>query len=49
MNKKGLDAGVVVVRPIDTDFPPLLDTQDGIYTSIIRGYDNKGKLKNENA
>ncbi len=45
--QKGLDAGVVVVRPIDTDFPPLLDTQDGIYTSIIRGYDNKGKLKNE--
>ncbi len=45
--KKGLNAGVVVVRPIDTDFPPLLDTQDGLYTSIIRGYDEQGELKNE--
>jgi len=45
--KTGLDAGVVVVRPIDADFPPPLDTQDGLYTSLIRGYDEEGNLKEE--
>ncbi len=45
--KNGLDAGIVVVRPIDTDFPPLLDTQDGLYTSILRGFDENSELKNE--
>jgi len=43
----GLDAGVVVIRPINTDFPPLLNTQDGLYTSILRGYDDKGNLRND--
>lgn len=37
-----LDAGVVVVRPIDTDFPPSLSTQDGLYTTIIRGLNEQG-------
>lgn len=32
-----LNAGVAVVRPIDFDAVPLLDTQDGLYTAIIRG------------
>lgn len=32
-----LDAGVVIVRPIESDFPPSLNTQDGLYTTIIRG------------
>lgn len=32
-----LDAGVVVVRPLNTDFPPSLNTQDGLYTTLIRG------------
>ena len=41
---KGLDAGVIVVRPIDTDFPPSLNTQDGLYTSLVRGYDEEGQL-----
>ncbi len=45
--KNNLDAGIVVIRPIDTEFPPLLDTQDGLYTSIIRGFDETGELKNE--
>ncbi len=45
--KTDLDAGVVIVRPIDTDFPPSLDTQDGLYTSIVRGYDEKGELRND--
>ncbi|MGL5579046.1 MAG: tagaturonate reductase [Fusobacteriaceae bacterium] len=42
--KKGLDAGITVVRPIDTKFPPSLSTQDGLYTTIIRGIDEEGKL-----
>ncbi|WP_315708517.1 tagaturonate reductase [Brenneria uluponensis] len=42
-----LDAGVVVVRPIDTDFPPALDTQDGLYTTIIRGLNEQGDAVRE--
>ena len=38
-----LDAGIVVVRPIDTDFPPSLSTQDGLYTTIIRGLNEQGE------
>lgn len=38
-----LDAGIVVVRPIDTDFPPLLSTQDGLYTTIISGLNEHGE------
>lgn len=38
-----LNAGVVVVRPIDSDFPPSLSTQDGLYTTIIRGLNDKGE------
>ena len=37
-----LNAGVVVVRPIDSTFPPSLSTQDGLYTTIIRGLNEKG-------
>lgn len=32
-----LNAGVVIVRPIQSNFPPSLSTQDGLYTTIIRG------------
>ena len=39
-----LAAGVVVIRPIDTDFPPSLSTQDGLYTTLIRGLDETGKV-----
>ncbi|ACS87146.1 tagaturonate reductase [Musicola paradisiaca] len=42
-----LDAGIVVVRPIDTDFPPALDTQDGLYTTIIRGLNEQGEAVRE--
>lgn len=45
--KNGLDAGIVVARPIDTDQPPSLDTQDGLYTTLLRGYDDKNQLRNE--
>ncbi len=37
------NAGIVVVRPIDSDFPPSLSTQDGLYTSFIRGLNEKGE------
>ncbi|MHA7847749.1 tagaturonate reductase [Serratia sp. D1N4] len=39
----GLNAGVVVVRPIDSDQPPSLNTQDGLYTTIIRGLNEQGE------
>ncbi|MCG8156513.1 tagaturonate reductase [Brenneria goodwinii] len=42
-----LDAGIVVVRPIDTDFPPALDTQDGLYTTIVRGLNEQGEAVRE--
>lgn len=42
-----LDAGVVVVRPIDTDFPPSLNEQDGLYTTIVRGLNERGEAVRE--
>ncbi|MGL5278311.1 MAG: tagaturonate reductase [Cetobacterium sp.] len=39
-----LNAGVAVVRPIDFDAVPLLDTQDGLYTAIIRGINETGEV-----
>lgn len=39
-----LNAGVAVVRPIDFDAVPLLDTQDGLYTAIIRGINENGEV-----
>ncbi|MGO3909459.1 tagaturonate reductase [Huaxiibacter chinensis] len=38
-----LNAGVVIVRPIQSAFPPSLSTQDGLYTTIIRGLNEKGE------
>ncbi|WP_435930302.1 tagaturonate reductase [Dryocola sp. BD613] len=38
-----LNAGVVIVRPIDSAFPPSLTTQDGLYTTVIRGLNEQGK------
>lgn len=38
-----LNSGVVIVRPIATDFPPSLSTQDGLYTTIIRGLNEEGE------
>lgn len=37
-----IDAGVVIVRTIDTDFLPSLSTQNGLYTTIIRGLNDQG-------
>ena len=42
-----LNAGVVIVRPIQSDFPPSLNTQDGLYTTIIRGLNGQGEAMSE--
>ncbi len=42
--KTDLDAGIAVVRPIDSDYLPLLDTQEGLYTAIIRGINEKNEV-----
>ncbi|PJC85620.1 altronate oxidoreductase [Vibrio sp. HA2012] len=42
-----LDAGIAIVRPIDTDFPPLLNEQDGLYTSVIRGINEQNQAVEE--
>lgn len=41
--KTNFNSGITIVRPIDTDFPPLLNTQDGLYTTIIRGLNEQGE------
>ncbi|QLA66450.1 tagaturonate reductase [Enterobacter pasteurii] len=38
-----LNSGVVIVRPIQSDFPTSLSTQDGLYTTIIRGLNEQGE------
>ncbi|MHA2898385.1 tagaturonate reductase [Enterobacter sp. H2G27] len=42
-----LNAGVVIVRPIQSDFPPSLSTQDGLYTTIVRGLNGQGEAVSE--
>lgn len=41
--RTGLNAGVVVVRPISRPDFPLLDTQGGVYTTLIRGLNEAGE------
>lgn len=41
--RTGLDAGVVVVRPRGGSSAPLLDTQDGLFTVLVRGLDEAGR------
>ena len=43
----GLNAGVAIIRPIDYDSLPLLNTQDGLYTCIIRGINEQNKAVSE--
>jgi len=38
-----LNAGIAVIRPIDYDALPLLNVQDGLYTTIIRGLNEQGE------
>lgn len=45
--KTDLAAGVTIIRPINTEFPPSLNTQDGLYTTVIRGLDESGKAVSE--
>ncbi len=48
LNEKcGLNAGIVVARPIDTDTPESLNVQGGLYTTLLRGYDEENQLRNE--
>jgi tagaturonate reductase len=37
------DAGVAIIRPIDYDALPLLNVQDGLYTTVIRGINEQGE------
>jgi tagaturonate reductase len=45
--RSGLNAGVVIVRPrgakAGTGSAPLLDTQDGLFTVLVRGLDERGQ------
>lgn len=41
--KTDLNAGVTLIRPINSKFPPSLNTQDGLYTTIIRGLNEQGQ------
>ena len=43
----GLDFGVVIVRPTSRSTAPLLDTQGGRYTTVLRGLDGAGELRTE--
>jgi tagaturonate reductase len=39
----GLNAGVVVVRPRGNTVKPLLDTQGGVFTTLIQGLNERGE------
>jgi tagaturonate reductase len=43
----GLDAGVVIVRPRGRSEDPLLDVQDGVFTTLVRGIDENGAIVSE--
>lgn len=45
--RNGLDAGIVVARPTDSRAPLRLHEQDHLYTTLLRGYDERGTLRNE--
>lgn len=45
--RAGLNAGVVIVRPIARADMPLLDTQGGVYTTLIRGLNEAGEAVKE--
>jgi tagaturonate reductase len=43
----GLDAGVVIVRPRGRSDTALLDVQDGLFTTLVRGIDENGAVVSE--
>ncbi|MFG6489282.1 tagaturonate reductase [Roseateles sp. BYS78W] len=45
--RTGLDADVVIVRPTTRSTAPLLDTQGGLYTTLMRGLDEAGQVTRE--
>lgn len=45
--KANFDSGITIVRPINTDYPPSLNTQDGLYTTIIRGLNEQAEEVSE--
>ena len=48
LNKEGeLNAGVSIIRPINYDTLPLLNTQDGLYTTIVRGINESGDVEEQ--
>ena len=42
--KTDFNSGIAIIRPIDSDYLPLLDVQDGLYTAIIRGINENGEI-----
>ena len=45
--KNGLDAGIVIAKPTDRQSPQTLNSQEGLYTTLLRGYDEHGQIRNE--
>lgn len=45
--RSGLDAGVVVVRPTSWSTRPLLDVQDGLFTTLLQGLNDLGEPERE--
>jgi Mannitol-1-phosphate/altronate dehydrogenases len=38
-----LQAGITIIRPINSEVPASLNTQDGLYTTVIRGLNERGE------
>ena len=45
--RTGLNADVVIVRPTTRSDAPLLDTQGGVYNTLVRGIDESGETVRE--
>ena len=45
--RAGLNLGVVIVRPTSRSKAPLLDTQGGRFTTVLRGLDAEGVVRTE--
>ena len=45
--KTDFNSGITIIRAINDEKMPLLDVQDGLYTTIIRGINEAGKSAKE--
>jgi tagaturonate reductase len=45
--RTGFNGDVVIVRPTTRSIAPLLDTQGGVYTTLMRGLDESGRVARE--